>query len=281
MLYKQFGQSSERGITVTLDKGAQIIDRAQAMGAAMAGIASVELLKRSPSHEALKRLRLDDFDEVNWPPKARSVLVIALSHPPEKPELDWSDASGNTPGNRRLTRINRDLSVWIERRLGIINHPLLYFVQEGGIYLKDAAVLAGFGCIGKNNILITPDLGPRVRLRAMLLEDELTPTGPISFDPCDGCEEPCRQACPQNAFDGAVFSSVETGLSALPGRDGSYSRPRCNTQMGNDFDDAGLTVVEGYMSELHQSSVEMEGASQSGEGIKWCRRCELACPIGL
>ncbi len=266
---------------MTLDKGAQIIERATELGAAMAGIASVELLKRSPSHEALKRLRLDDFDKVNWPPKARSALIIALSHPPEKPELDWSDASGNTPGNRRLTSINRELSVWTEQRLGIVTHPMFYWVQEGGIYLKDAAVLAGLGCIGKNNILITPALGPRVRLRAMLLEDELTPTGPTSFDPCDCCEEPCRKACPQDALDRAVFSSVETGLSALPGRDGRYSRSSCSIQMDKDFNDAAITVDEGYMSELFQSSAEIERAPQSEEGIKWCRRCELACPVGL
>jgi epoxyqueuosine reductase len=115
----------------------------------------------------------------------------------------------------------------------------------------------------------------------MLLEDELTPTGPITFDPCEGCEELCRKACPQDAFRRAVFSSVETGMNALPGREGFYSRSRCNIQMGKDFDDAAITVDEGFMSELHQSSVEIEQIPQLEEGIKWCRRCELACPVGL
>jgi epoxyqueuosine reductase len=65
---------------------------------------------------------------------------------------------------------------------------LSYFIETGGIYLKDTAVLAGLGCIGKNNMLVTPELGPKVRLRALLLEEDLTPTGPIDFDPC---KNPC------------------------------------------------------------------------------------------
>ena len=115
----------------------QIIEHATDMGAAMAGIASVELLKSSPSHQALKEfgmiidgvgssLGINDFDGVKWPSKARSVLVIALSHPRTKPELDWSDASGNTPGNRRLTSINREVSAWIEETLDIRTQPLPY-----------------------------------------------------------------------------------------------------------------------------------------------------------
>jgi epoxyqueuosine reductase len=79
--------------------------------------------------------------------------------------------------------------------------------KRGGIFLKDAAVLVGLGCIGRNNLLLTPELGSKVRLLAMLLEAELAPTGPIDFYPCEGCEEFCRKACPQNAFGETVFSS--------------------------------------------------------------------------
>ncbi len=277
---------------MTSDTGAQIIEKAKEMGAATAGIASVELLKKSPSHEILGKFGTkidgvhsfggveDDFNEINWPAKSKSALVIAFSHPQDKPELDWSYASGNTPGNRLLQGINRELSAWIEETLGIKTHKMLYWVEEGGIYLKDAAVLGGLGCIGRNNILITPELGPRVRLRAMLLEDELTPTGPITFNPCDSCEEFCRKACPQNAFDRIVLSSVETGMYTLPGRDGCFSRAKCSIQMGSDVEDSEIAVDEGFLSELYSSGVETEGMSQAKERIKWCRRCELSCPVG-
>jgi len=276
---------------MTSDKGAQIIEKAKEMGAAMAGIASVELLQKSPSHEILSKFGtkidgvhsfegIEDFNEIKWPAKAKSALVISFYHPQDKPELDWSNASGNTPGNLLLQRINRELSAWIEETLGIKTHKMFYWIEEGGIYLKDAAVLGGLGCIGRNNMLITPEFGPRIRLRAMLLEDELTPTGPITFDPCDSCEEFCRKACPQNAFERVVLSSVETGMYALPGRDGCFSRAMCTIQMDKDFEDSGIAIDEGFLSEIYSSGVETEGISQKKERIKWCRRCEFACPVG-
>jgi epoxyqueuosine reductase len=277
---------------MTSDRGAQIIEKAREMGAALAGIASVELLKKSPSHEMLGKFgtkvdgvhsyegMIEGFNEVKWPAKAKSALVIALPHPEDEPELDWTYGSGNTPGNRLLQRISRELAAWIEETLHIKTHEMPYWVEKGGIYLKDTAVLAGLGCVGRNNLLVTPELGPRVRLRGMLLEDELTPTGPITFDPCDGCEEFCRKACPQNAFDRIVHSSVETGMDTLPGRDGCFSRARCSIQMDKDVEDSDMAVGKGFLSGLDQSGAEAEGMSQTERRIKWCRRCELVCPVG-
>ena len=115
-------------------------------------------------------------------------MIIAASHPQDKPELDWWDTKGS-PWNRNLIRINREPSIWIEEEFGVNTHKMLYSVKKGGIYLKDTAVLGGLGCIGRNNLLVTPKLGSKIRLRAVLLEDELTPTDPIAFDPCKGCEE--------------------------------------------------------------------------------------------
>ena len=271
---------------MTSDKSAQIIEKAKEMGAAMAGIASVGLLKESPSHEILRKIGMEtdgvgsapgmaDCNEITWPEKARSALVIAVSHPRDRPELDWWDGFKGTPGNRTLIRINRELSAWIEETFGIRTHKLPYYIEEGGIYLKDAAVLGGLGCIGKNNILVTPELGPRVRLRAMLLEEELTPTSPVAFDPCDGCEEFCRKACPQNAYEKIVLSSAEVGMVTLPGQDGCFSRTKCNIQMDEDVENSGMDVRE-----MQQSAVDVEDISQTKNCTKYCRRCELACPVG-
>jgi len=277
---------------VASDRSAQIIDKAKEMGAAIAGIASVELLKKSPSHEMLGRFgtkidgvhsfegMIEGFNEIKWPARVKSALVIAVSHPKDKPVLDWTNASGDTPGNRILQRINRELAAWIEETLSIKTRKMAYWVEKGGIYLKDTAVLAGLGCIGRNNLLITPGLGPRVRLRALLLEDELTPTGPTTFDPCDSCKEFCRKACPQNAFDRVVLSSAEMGMYTLPGRDGCFSRAKCSIQMDKDVKDSDMAVGKEFLSGLDQSALETTGLSQTEGGIKWCRGCELACPAG-
>jgi epoxyqueuosine reductase len=105
------------------------------------------------------------------------------------------------------------------------HRPLPYKVEEGGVFLKDAATLAGLGMIGKNNLLITPEFGPRVRFKALFLDVDLEPTSPIDFTPCEGYDMPCRRVCPQEAF-----------------RNVSYSRALCDTQMGEDV--ANEVIIE-------------------------------------
>ena len=256
----------------------QIVAKAKSFGASLAGIADAGLLKQSPSHIIYPRMAQNlgvGFREtaegikpgqIAWPPDARAVLVIAVEHKKNEPQLDWWDDQAGTPGNRILIQINNKLSDWLEEKFEIKTHKLPYHVEKGGIFLKDAAVMAGLGCIGKNNLLVTPEFGPRIRLRAMILEAKVEPTGPVQFDPCDGCKEPCRRACPQNAFSDIVFSSVEMGMLTLPGRNGSFSRTICNIQMEKD-----IAGAEGLPA---------KGTEESRKRIKYCRRCEFACIAG-
>lgn len=149
----------------------KIVEKAKSLGATIAGVASVESLIDSPSHQIYPKIGMnlkvhwqdvkDDVtpNEVAWPADAVSVVVIGVEHNADKPELDWWDGKG-TPGNRILIRINKELSEWIEDTFSVKTYKLPYFVEKGGIFLKDAAVMAGLGCIGKNNLLITPIYGP-------------------------------------------------------------------------------------------------------------------------
>jgi epoxyqueuosine reductase len=256
----------------------RIVEKAKSLGASLAGVASVDLLKQSPSHQIYPKMEHNAGvgsresaqgirpGEVAWPNDAKSAVVIAVEHNEDRPDLDWWYGKKSPPGNRILIKINQTLSAWIEEIFQITTHKLPYHIEKGGIFLKDSAVVAGMGCIGKNNILVTPEFGPRVRLRALLLDQEIAPTGPTDFDPCDGCDEPCRQACPQRAFDKQIFSPVEMGLGQLPGRSGCFSRPTCNQQMQADIDAA--------VEDIDPESGQMEKI------IKYCRRCELACPVG-
>ena len=145
----------------------KIVDKAKSLGAAIAGVASVESLKASPSYRIYPEIGMnlrvhwqdakDDVKpgELAWPADAVSVVVIGVEHNTDKPELDWWDGMG-TPGNRILMRINKKLSEWIENRFSVKTYKFSYFVEKGGIFLKDAAVMAGLGCIGNNNLVITP-----------------------------------------------------------------------------------------------------------------------------
>jgi epoxyqueuosine reductase len=233
------------------DMVTQIIEQAKAFGASLAGIASVALLKKSPSYEIYHRSPYYEcYEGVEWPVDAKSVLVLALVHRPSEPELDWWDyRPGRTPGNRQLISIAKSLKQWLNEEFNINARPLPYRVEQGGILLKDAAVLAGLGTRGKNNLVITPQFGPRVRFKALFLDVDLEPTGPIGFTPCEGCDMPCRRVCPQEAF-----------------RKGSYSRALCDIQMGEDV--ANEVIIENWEEDGSPSKVR-----------KYCRACELACPV--
>lgn len=244
-------------------------------GADIAGIADMEALRVSASHAIYRKMgdyagigtekdddALPDNRLFTWPDFVRSILVIGFSHPEDKPELDWWDGKG-TPGNRILMDIIKRTSRDIESKIKVKTQKLHYYVEKGGIFLKDAAVLAGFGCIGKNNMLVTPSYGPRIRLRALFLDAGIDPAGPVDFDPCADCKVYCRKVCPENAMDKEVpmFRSIDFS-GELPSRDGTYDRELCNERMEKD-------IAESAMNSHGKQSV-----------TKYCRKCEFVCPAG-
>lgn len=260
--------------------GEKIIAQAKAFGADLAGIARVADLKDSPSHW-LSQI-MPDFEGVGthpsdgkkrgivqWPDGFKSAIVIAVAHPRSRPELDWwidSPGKGNTAGNRSLMAVIKKLADWLEHTTDMRCFRLPYNIEKGGIYLKDAAVLAGLGCIGMNNMVITPQFGPRHRIRAMLVDAALPSTGSLDFDPCNKCDMPCRKVCPQLSFNRPVYSHAAYGCETLPGRTGVYDRFRCNEQM--------------LIDEANAETIDSEERKAAVRRVKYCRRCEMACPIG-
>jgi len=230
-----------------------IIEKAKEIGASLAGIATVAALKASPSYAVYdKRPYYAEYKGVEWCEEYKSVLVWALVHPPSEPILDWWSLKvpGFTPGNRVLRDQSKKLRVWLGEELGIKALSLPYQIEYGGAFLKDSAALAGLGVFGKNNLLITPEFGPRVRLRGIFMETELEPTGPIDFDPCNGCDMPCHRSCPRGAF-----------------RNGSFERAFCKEKQ--DQRDADFEILDGSIM----------GIEEPSEVVKYCRNCELACPV--
>lgn len=267
-----------------LKASAKIISKAKELGASMAGWALIGDLKKAPSANLAPKMpyRRDEFEdasyrmdaslklkhgEVNWPEDAKSVLAIGVAHPKEKPEMDWWVGRTNPPGNKILMSIIKELCKWIEKEYGYNCIHFPYQVGMGGLYLKDVCVLAGLGCVGDNNLVITPEFGPRVRLRALAVDVEMPPTGPIDFYPCRNCDKPCRKACPQKAMDKIVYLPKDyDGLTKLPGRTGVYNIAKCEEQITKDVDSAKEELLEGQ--------------TEPEKIVRYCRRCEFACPIG-
>ncbi len=257
----------------------EIINKAMEYGASLAGIANIQDLKKSPSHTTYDMIPAihtvgtekgegEEQNEVTWPDKAGSAVVIAVEHPAEKPDLDWwvKGLKGGTRGNAMLISVFSKLAQWLETHKQIRCIRIPYHIEKGGVYMKDSAVLGGLGCIGKNNMLISRRFGPRIRLRVMLMDVDLPSTGQSDFDPCKDCKEYCKKVCPRNVFDKKIYSEKNFKHNKMPGRDGDYDRIACNIQMENNIADI--------------KSAEDKKENRSAYEIKYCRQCELICPAG-
>lgn len=67
--------------------------------------------------------------------------------------------------------------------------------------MRDAAVSAGLGCVGKNSLLIIPQYGPNVYLSMIITDAPLEPEDPCGEDPCVDCNL-CLEACLTGALTG-------------------------------------------------------------------------------
>ncbi len=233
----------------------EIIDYIESLYGVKAGIAVLSAVLDGRSYRAnssawKSTTGLDGEPAPEWPAEARTVLVLGVKHPEDAPRLDWW-MRGNTPGNRRLMDISERVIAHLRQQYAMDAVQLPYYVERGGVFLKDAAVLAGLGIVGRNNLFLHPEWGPRIRLRGILVQADLAPTRLREpFSPCDTCDEPCHRACPMKAF-----------------ADGAYSRQRCAGQM--------------RLNERQPVPDPEAGGDASDEMvIQYCRRCELACPVG-
>ena len=234
---------------------AEIIVKTESFPGIKAGIARLEDILKAPSYRVVpdgewSTILSNEGTVTEWPSDAKSVLVLGLHHPENNPRLDWLDA-GNTMGNRWLMEISDSLKQWLKEEHGLTALPLPYHVERGGLFLKDAAVLAGLGIVGRSNLLLNPEWGPRIRFRSILIEEDLEPTRPIEgFSPCESCGEICHSACPQNVFSTSVYYS-----------------PNCIAQLNADI---ANKLPDGEVGEDEIPRLV----------IKYCRACEFACPVG-
>jgi len=81
-----------------------------------------------------------------------------------------------------------------EQHFGMFSHKL-------------AAHLAGLGWIGKSCLLVTPQVGPRVRWVTVLTDASLETGEPLE-ERCGSCTA-CVDACPAHAFTGRPFREDE------------------------------------------------------------------------
>ena len=142
---------------------------------------------------------------------------------------------------------------------------------KGDLNLKLVAAEAGLGSRGKNDLLITPDYGPRVRLFGVITDANLNPTPKNDKDYCTNCNM-CIEACPAGAL---------SDLGCNPRLCGPYSMKY------------GLPQILQFLSDLEKEEstkrifkklrgMEMWNFWQAlSQGSYYeCFMCIQSCPVG-
>lgn len=137
-------------------------------------------------------------------PGARSVVVVALNYHLE------DDGPVGDPSRAVLARYARgdDYHAVFEEKLGALAAFLeenggrtKLYVDYGPVLERDLAQRAGLGWIGKNTVLIHPEIGSYLFLGEVFTDLELERDASFTADRCGTCTR-CIEACPTGAIKG-------------------------------------------------------------------------------
>jgi ferredoxin len=133
-------------------------------------------------------------------PAARSIIALAIPHPPPPPAGNFpleGDVAAYALGDdyHELIRTRlRTLCEYIDRLAGRRMQSRGY-VDTAPLLEREIASRAGLGWIGRNSMLIHPEFGSFLLLAEILTELDLPTDPPFPADRCGECAR-CRQACP-------------------------------------------------------------------------------------
>lgn len=184
----------------------QLIEKCRDMGIPLAGIADVRRWEEPPIQPGMPR----EFFPHSLFPAAKSVVVIGL--PVQLPVLETSPSIYyremynvlNSLLDQYTYRIAEFLnnegfaSVFVPRDgYGsidvLLERPLAFFSH------RHAAYFAGLGTFGVNNMLLTPEYGPRVRFGSVITSAPLPADQVCENDLCIRCMR-CVRMCPSSAL---------------------------------------------------------------------------------
>ena len=187
-----------------MNTSVEIKNLSLSLGAEKCGIASVDRFKKAPN----------GFHPNDIYMRCKSVIVFLIQMPTE-----IILASNPVPYSHtayliysKLDKIGLEFCKVIQNNG---NHavpipsdvPYLYWdnVNRHGmgiLSLRHAGYLAGLGILGRNNLLINPDLGNMVYIGAILTDIEFEPDPIIENIACPPKCRICLDSCPQKALDG-------------------------------------------------------------------------------
>lgn len=160
------------------------------------GIASVDRFEGAPK----------GFHPRDIYSRTESVIVFAVKIPTGTtfPESRLHFTHLNALASRRIETITRAISRDLNHA-GIRNVPVaaghsLEF-QEGKAILSlgRAAVLAGLGRLGRNNLLINRDHGNMIQIGALLTDEVIQPDPLAEYEACPAGCRICLNSCPRSS----------------------------------------------------------------------------------
>lgn len=179
-------------------------------------------------------------------PRALSI-GIALLHPvvdqlPQRADRAVAMAyrhHGYDVVNQRLDHITSRLSSVLQGEdYGALPVPASQTVDDerlcGTFSHKMGAHLAGLGWIGKSCLLVTPEVGPRVRWATVLTDAPLKAAGQRMDERCGTCQE-CVDTCPPRAFTGQPFRAGQP-------REVRFAAHKCRAYFDKMDETTGLSV---------------------------------------
>ena len=145
-------------------------------------------------------------------PEYRSALVFAVPYGGQLTLRNYTEA-GFEQGIAGARAVLEEIVAQIERLL--TDSGVKYYVPPvaqssetelvAPFSFKFAAVNAGLGWIGKNDVVITEKFGPRVRLSAILIDAEFPYGERVEQSRCpEGCRL-CVDICPHGALTGVQW----------------------------------------------------------------------------
>jgi epoxyqueuosine reductase len=197
------------------------------------------------------------FDPVCLMDEAKSVIVAGLNYKLQK------DSIAKSVSNKPLGKVARyaryeDYHGFLKKLLWQLAEFIIsqtgrdvkfkVCVDSAPLAERAFAVRAGLGFIGKNHMLINPELGPEILLGELIIDIELEPRYPdiigVELN-CNNCDK-CIKACPTGALR----------------PDGQFDARRCIS----------------YLTKKHGTEIEKGLAEKTGLRLFGCDECVLACP---
>ncbi len=188
---------------------------------------------------------------------AKSVICVGLNYrPPEDPQENERDRDGRF-GKVANFALFEDYHEFIKIRLrqlaGFITEQFdgqwrfKICVDSVPLAERSLAQRAGLGFIGKNHMLINPDIGSQILLGQIVCDLQLEADEPFVSE-CPGCEK-CIRACPTGALRA----------------EGMFDASKCIS----------------YLTIEHKGNIDGGLAGKIGNRIFGCDVCMKVCPYDL